>query len=82
MRNFQRKFLMRLVPLRFLPSESVSEQDTYTLAASALTRCIIYSFLIAASGLSFIALLAGKNPATIPTSMANPMDRSANQKGM
>ena len=41
-----------------------------------------YSLRIAASGLSFIARSAGKNPATIPTSTANASDITTSQIGM
>ena len=41
-----------------------------------------YSLRIAASGLSFIARSAGKNPATMPTSTANASDITTSQIGM
>ena len=41
-----------------------------------------YSFRIAANGLSFIARIAGKNPATMPMMMANPTDGTASQIGI
>ena len=41
-----------------------------------------YSFLIAASGLNFIALSAGKYPATIPISIANAMEAITSQGGI
>ena len=43
---------------------------------------IPYSFLIAASGLSFIARFAGKYPASTPTSTANTMDISTSHHGI
>ena len=43
---------------------------------------IFYSFLIAASGLSFIARFAGKYPASTPTSTANTMDISTSHHGI
>ena len=41
-----------------------------------------YSFLIAASGLNFIALSAGKYPATIPINIANAMEAITSQGGI
>ena len=41
-----------------------------------------YSFLIAANGLNFIALSAGKYPATIPISIANAMEAITSQGGI
>ena len=43
---------------------------------------MFYSFLIAASGLSFIARFAGKYPASTPTSTANTMDISTSHHGI
>ena len=43
---------------------------------------IFYSFLMAASGLSRIALSAGKYPAAIPTRTANPSAANASQGGI
>ena len=45
-------------------------------------RFLRHSFRMAASGLSLMALLAGKYPAAIPTRMANPRETSTSQKGM
>ena len=43
---------------------------------------MFYSFLIAASGLSFIARFAGKYPASTTTSTANTMDISTSHHGI
>ena len=43
---------------------------------------MFYSFLIAASGLSFIARFAGKYPASTPTSTANTMDINTSHHGI
>ena len=42
----------------------------------------VYSFRIAASGLSLIARSDGKNPATIPTSTANMTAEKASHGGI
>ena len=44
--------------------------------------CLLYSLRIAASGLSLIARSAGKYPATIPTSIANPREISTSHTGI
>lgn len=68
--------------LMFKQKKGLNNSALCVQAHNTLYIRISYSFLIAANGLSFIALLAGKNPATMPTSIAKPMDRSASQKGM
>lgn len=47
-----------------------------------IKNLMFYSFLIAASGLSFIARFAGKYPASTPTSTANTMDISTSHHGI
>lgn len=44
--------------------------------------CYYHSLRIAASGLSFIALSAGKYPAATPTNTANPVDISTIHHGI
>ena len=41
-----------------------------------------YSFRIAASGLNFIARIAGMKPAAIPTKIAKPIAANASHKGI